>query len=85
MNKTAWAGLLKIAALTLILTSGQALAADGFELAKKNGCFVHHQAATQRIGPSFGDRCQKERYPRHGLRRLSDRLFMARSVPFAHW
>ncbi|MCL2021186.1 MAG: hypothetical protein FWG81_03570 [Betaproteobacteria bacterium] len=71
MNKTAWAGLLRIAALALTLASGQALAADGFELAQTNGCFVCHQAATQRIGPSFSDIAAKYAGKKDAARQLS--------------
>jgi|GEM_PF-387774 len=50
---------LKITVLAMILGSGQVLAADGFELAQTNGCFVCHQATTKRIGPSFSDIAKK--------------------------
>jgi len=43
----------------MIVAPVPALAADGFELAQANGCFVCHQATTKRIGPSFSDIAKK--------------------------
>jgi len=49
----------QMAVLSTMLASGQALAANGFELAQANGCFVCHQAETRRVGPSFSDIAKK--------------------------
>lgn len=59
MNESILKSWLKAAALATILVSGLAFAADGFELAQANGCFVCHQAMTKRMGPSFDDIAKK--------------------------
>jgi len=58
MDKSTLTGW-QAAILAMALASGQALAADGFDLAQANGCFVCHQAEIQRVGPTFTDIAKK--------------------------
>ncbi|WP_353236403.1 molybdopterin-dependent oxidoreductase [Diaphorobacter ruginosibacter] len=74
-----------MAAMAALTASAQALAADGFELARSNGCFVCHQGTVQRMGPSFTDIARKYAGEKDAAALLAERIIHGTGPDGSGW